>query len=76
MDQKEQLQQVMREVFDDDTLVIDEHTSADDVEEWDSFSHIALCAAIEKAFRLKLTTEQAIGIHTVGDILSILAEAG
>lgn len=72
MEKQEKLQDLMRELFDREDLIITETTSPDDIEEWDSFSHIHLCAALEKAFNIKLTTEQAIGIHTVGDILAMI----
>ncbi len=42
MDPREKLQEIMREVFDDDSLELFDGMSAEDVIGWDSFSHIHL----------------------------------
>ena len=41
----ERLDDVFRDVFDDDTLEVDENTTADDIEDWDSIEHITLIGA-------------------------------
>ena len=43
----EQLTEVFRDVFDDDELVIDATTTAQDVEGWNSLAHIRLVVSIE-----------------------------
>ena len=58
MDRKiimEKIQDIFRDVFDDEELVVEDSTSSDDIEEWDSLSHIQLVVAVEKTFGLKLT---------------------
>ena len=50
---KQQLQEVFQEIFDDDTLVISEETTAEDIEDWDSFAQIGLIMEIEKRFQFK-----------------------
>ena len=45
MDRKiimEKIQDIFRDVFDDEELVVEDSTSSDDIEEWDSLSHIQL----------------------------------
>ncbi|GAP39128.1 acyl carrier protein [Flexilinea flocculi] len=74
METIEKLQKILQDVFDDETLVIDEHTSAEDIAEWDSFSHIHLCAAVEKEFGIRMTTEQAIRVKSIQDFLRIIEE--
>ena len=46
----ERLNDVFRDVFDDDTLEVDENTTADDIEDWDSIEHITLIGAVEDEF--------------------------
>jgi acyl carrier protein len=53
-----QLNVVFREVFDDEDLVIDETTTAETIDEWDSIGHIQLILAVEKAFKLRFTTAE------------------
>ena len=60
MDRKiimEKIQDIFRDVFDDEELVVADSTSSDDIEEWDSLSHIQLVVAVEKTFGLKLTSK-------------------
>ena len=47
------LNKVFRDVFDDDSIVVVESTTADDVEDWDSLMHITLISEIESAFGMK-----------------------
>ena len=49
----ERLDDVFRDVFDDDTLEVDENTTADDIEDWDSIEHITLIGAVEDEFKMR-----------------------
>ena len=53
MNQKERLQEIFRDIFDDEELVITEDMSANDIEDWDSLAQINLIIAIEKEFKVK-----------------------
>lgn len=70
----EDLIPVFREVLENDTLVVNESTTAEDVEEWDSLNHIYLVVAIEKKFKIKFTTQEIQGWKCVGDILIDLSK--
>lgn len=64
----EQIQNIFRDVFDDEELIVADSTSSDDIEEWDSLSHIQLVVAIEKAFGLKLTSKEILSWEDVGEM--------
>ncbi len=70
----ESIQNVMRNIFDDDSLIINYQTSSADIDEWDSFSNIHLLTAIERQFQIKFTTPEAMSIKNVGDIVRLLDE--
>lgn len=75
MDRKiimEKIQDIFRDVFDDEELVIADSTSSDDIEEWDSLSHIQLVVAIEKTFGLKLTSKEILSWEDVGEMVSAI----
>ncbi len=52
------LQDVFRQVFEDDQLVIRDDMDASDIDGWDSLQHINLVIATEKAFGIKFTTAE------------------
>ena len=67
----------MIDVFDNDDLEIDGNTSADDVEEWDSLSHIRLIVAVERKFGVKFKNSEIESLKNVGDLAKLLeAKAG
>jgi acyl carrier protein len=65
---------VFRDVFDDESLTIGHATTADDIEDWDSLSHIDLIAAIEKDFDIKFTTREITDLKNVDDFTTALAQ--
>ena len=68
----EQLTEVFRDVFDDDELVIDASTTAQDVEGWNSLAHIRLVVSIEKAFRLRFSAAEIGDLKNVGDMVELI----
>ena len=47
------VQDIFRDIFDEDDMVIEDKTSSDDIEDWDSLNHINLVSAIEKEFEIR-----------------------
>lgn len=68
----EQLNEVFRDVFDDETIVVRETTTADDIEDWDSLEHINLVAAVEQCFGIKFTMGQVVTMKNVGEMVDII----
>ena len=63
---------IFRDVFEDDTIVVTDETTAADIEDWDSYEHINLINAIEKAFSMKFTMGQVVSMKNVGEMVDIL----
>ena len=55
--------------FDNEDTVLNDDTTADDVEEWDSLSHVQLIVAIEKAFGIKFTSNEILSWSNVGQLV-------
>ena len=75
MDRKDiltQVQNIFRDELDLDDLVLNDETTADDVEEWDSLSHIQLIVAIEKHFGLKFTSREIMSWANVGEMIDCI----
>jgi acyl carrier protein len=68
----EQLTEVFRDVFDDDELVIDATTTAQDVEGWNSLAHIRLVVSIEKSFKLRFSAAEIGNLKNVGDMIELI----
>lgn len=70
----ERLTEVFREVFDDDSIKINDRTTANDIEEWDSLEHINLIEAVEKEFSMRFQMREVSGMKDVGEMADIIAE--
>lgn len=66
------LNEVFRDVFDDDSIVVTDTTTADDIEEWDSLEHINLIAAVEQEFGMKFNMGQVVSMKNVGEMADII----
>ena len=71
----EKLTEIFRDVFDDETITISETTTAADIEEWDSLTHITLLAAVEDEFDVKFSMKAVQGLKNVGELADLVAEA-
>lgn len=67
------VQDVFRDVLDDEGIVIERETTANDVEDWDSLTHVQLVVGIEKAFGLKFTSLEIISWKNVGEMVDSIA---
>jgi acyl carrier protein len=68
----EKLQEIFRDVFDDESIILSPGTTADDIEDWDSMSHITLIAAVEKAFKMRFSVKQVSTMKNVGEMAEII----
>ena len=68
----EAVQQIFRDNFDDEELVLTRETCADDIEDWDSLEQINLLTAIEKKFGLKFGLADVRDLQKVGDLLDLI----
>jgi len=66
------LTEILRDVFDNPTVVATPELSAKDVPEWDSFNHINVVAAAEMHFGIKFRTSEIEGLRNVGDFVALI----
>ena len=69
----ERLNEVFQDVFDDDSITVTERTTAADIEDWDSLSHITLVSAVEDEFRMKFSMKEVVEMKNVGEMAAIVA---
>ena len=68
------VQEIFRDELELDNLVLTNETTADDVEEWDSLSHVQLVVALEKAFNIKFTSREILSWDNVGDLIECICK--
>ncbi len=70
--QKEEIIKAVQDVFidvlEDDDIVLNYNTTADDIEDWDSLNNIVLIVEIEKKFKLKFKLEEIHSFKNVGEM--------
>ena len=72
----EKLNEVFRDVFDDEEITVTDATTADDIEDWDSFEHINLVVAVEEEFSFKIPMGRVVTMENVGEMVDIILELG
>ena len=68
------VQEVFRDELEVEDLVLTDETTADDVEEWDSLSHVQLVVALEKTFNIKFTSREILSWDNVGDLVDCIGK--
>lgn len=74
MDTLKTIEAILRDIFDDVTLQINESTSANDIEDWDSIAQIRIASEVESAFSVKFSFVELQGMKNVGDMVRLIEE--
>lgn len=67
------LTEIFHDVFGDDSLILTAATTAEDVEEWDSFNHINIIVAAEAKFGVKFQTAEIESLKNVGELVALIS---
>ena len=70
----ERLNNVFRDVFDDESISVSEETTAADIDDWDSLSHISLIAAVESEFGIRFDMKDVLKMKNVGEMAAKIGE--
>lgn len=64
------------DTLDNDDIVLSYETTANDVEDWDSLTHIQLVVAVEKQFKVRFTSQEIQSWKNVGEMLDCILGKG
>ncbi len=66
------LQEIFRDVLDNEEIVLTELTCANDIDEWDSLANVQLIVAIEREFGIRFTSLEIPSWKNVGDMVDCI----
>ena len=72
----ERLNKVFQEVFDDETIEVNDDTTSEDIDDWDSFEHINLIVAVEEEFSIKIPMGKVVTMKNVAEMADIILQLG
>ena len=68
----ERLNGVFQDVFDDETITVNDGTTSEDIEDWDSLEHINLVVAVENEFGVHFNMGEVNKMKNVGEMVDII----
>jgi acyl carrier protein len=74
MELQDRLNQIFREVFDNDDINIALDMTANDIDGWDSLSHVNLIVAIETKFNIRFSNKELMTFKNIGDLLNCISK--
>lgn len=72
MDMLAELTPIFRQVFDDDSIILTTALTADDIDGWDSLSHMNLVVAIEMKYKIKFALGELQKLKNVGQLAALV----
>ncbi len=70
----EKLTTVFRDIFEDEAIEVNPQLSANDVEYWDSLSHVRLILTVEREFDVSFSTAELSQFDNVGQLADMIKE--
>lgn len=66
------LQDIYRDILDNDEIILEGETTADDIEEWDSLAHVQIVNEVEKQFGIKFTSYEITSWIDIADLVDCI----
>lgn len=66
------LQEIFMDVFADENISLNENTNANDIEGWDSLTHITILEAVQDEYGITFALDEIIEMQNVGDMIDAI----
>lgn len=77
-DLRKRLQNILRDILDDENIVITDEMSASDIPDWDSLAHLNIIIAVEKDLGIRFAAAEIAGLkkpgQNIGSFLKVIAQ--
>ena len=70
------LKKVILNVFPELQIEINENMNPNNIDEWDSMSHLNLVMQVQEEFNITMDFNDVISIESIGDIMTLLEKKG
>lgn len=66
------IQELLRDIVDDETVVLSDDSTAEDVADWDSTNHVRLMVALEQELDIRFETDEIAAPESVGELIILI----
>lgn len=70
----EKLNEIFIDVMDNDNIVLSEDTTSNDIEEWDSLTHMHLVIEIQREFKVRFSSSETMKWKNVGELVESIIQ--
>ena len=68
----DRIQNIFHTVLDNELIILSESTTTEDVEEWDSLTHVQIIVDVEKEFQIKFTSKEILEWNNIGEMMDCI----
>ncbi len=65
---------ILCDVFNDPKLVVTENTSAQNIERWDSITHVNILMTVERTFKIRFSLGEIKQLRNVGEMVALISQ--
>ena len=73
---RNRIHKVLIDIFPSTNGQIDDNWGPNEIEEWDSLTHLNLVMALSEEFNISLEFEEVLSIEKIGDIYPLIEKRG
>jgi len=68
------IRSILCDIFNDPTLMVTEDTNAQNIERWDSITHVNILMTVERTFKIRFSLGEIKKLRNVGEMVSLVSQ--